>query len=286
MSSGYTPLFASLTTGTLCGKWPDIGLWPIVLSLADRNGVVDVTPAYIAQVTGLPLPDVVACMERFCAPDPYSRSTDGGGARLVLIDPAARPWGWRVVNHARYRERARKQSHDARRVEDGTNARRLAERRSDPTRPDATRADPLSNKTKTETRQEEEDARAGEFSEVPRETSDPNVERFRMLERIRAAFPPGAYRLSAWQLAEKHIARLLDDGAATADDLIAAAAAYRVQQDALQSTGGRWVLSPATFYAPDPGHWRGPFTLTPAAAAPRRAPLGDRLDRITTDASL
>ena len=41
--SGYTPLFASLTTGTLCGKWPDVGLWPIILSLADRHGEVDVT---------------------------------------------------------------------------------------------------------------------------------------------------------------------------------------------------------------------------------------------------
>ena len=32
MNTGYTPLFASLTTGTLCGRWPDSGLWPIVLS--------------------------------------------------------------------------------------------------------------------------------------------------------------------------------------------------------------------------------------------------------------
>ena len=42
--AGYTPLFSSLTTGTLCGRWQDIGLWPIVLSMADKDGVVDVTP--------------------------------------------------------------------------------------------------------------------------------------------------------------------------------------------------------------------------------------------------
>jgi hypothetical protein len=48
MSGGYIPLFASLTTGTLCGCWPDIGLWPVVLSMSDRWGIVDVTPAYIA----------------------------------------------------------------------------------------------------------------------------------------------------------------------------------------------------------------------------------------------
>ena len=65
MSGGYTPLFSSLSTGTLCGRWPDIGLWPIVLSLADRHGIVDVTPAYIARVTGLDLEEVTACMKRF-----------------------------------------------------------------------------------------------------------------------------------------------------------------------------------------------------------------------------
>jgi hypothetical protein len=103
---GYTPLFDSLTSGTLFGRWPDIGLWPILLSMADWRGHVDHTPEYIAGVTGLGLPDVLACIERFCAPDPRSRSQENSGARLELIDPA-RNWGWRVVNHAKYREKAR-----------------------------------------------------------------------------------------------------------------------------------------------------------------------------------
>ena len=65
MTGGYTPLFGSLTTGTLYGRWPDIGLWPIVLSLADRQGHVDVTPQYLAGITGLSVDDVLACMRRF-----------------------------------------------------------------------------------------------------------------------------------------------------------------------------------------------------------------------------
>jgi hypothetical protein len=121
--SGYTPLFSSLTTGTLCGKWPDIGLWPIVLSLCDKHGVVDVTPAYIAGVTGLPLADVVACMKRFCEPDPYSRSGAESGSRLVLVDEH-RDWGWRVVNHGSYREKARKQMQQIRATETGRDAER------------------------------------------------------------------------------------------------------------------------------------------------------------------
>jgi hypothetical protein len=162
--TGYVPLFASLTTGTLCGRWPDVGLWPIVLSLADRHGVVDVTLDYLARVTGLSIQDASACMRRFCEPDPNSRSTTEGGARLVLLDSPSRDWGWRVVNHAKYREKARKAAYDTVRTESGTDAarkrveRQLASetsptesekvRRDVPMCPDASRDLPLSNKTK------------------------------------------------------------------------------------------------------------------------------------------
>ena len=30
--SGYVPIFESITTGTLYGRWPDIGLWPLILA--------------------------------------------------------------------------------------------------------------------------------------------------------------------------------------------------------------------------------------------------------------
>jgi len=62
---------------------------------------------YLAQVTGLSQTEIVACMKRFCDPDPFSRTATEGGARLVLIDEH-RDWGWKIVNHAHYRERARK----------------------------------------------------------------------------------------------------------------------------------------------------------------------------------
>jgi hypothetical protein len=145
------PLFSSFRTGTLCGHWPDIGLWPIVLSLADRHGIVDVTPAYIASVTGLRLEDVIACMARFCGPDAYSRSTEENGARLVLLDPDNRDWGWRVVNHGKYRERARKAAYDADRTSSGQDAERKREARKasrDTTPcPDASRDLPLLDTT-------------------------------------------------------------------------------------------------------------------------------------------
>jgi len=174
--SGYTPLFSTLTAGTLCGKWPDIGLWPIVLSLSDRNGVVDVTPDYLSRVTGLPLEDVEACMGRFCEPDKYSRSQAEGGARLVLLDPH-RAWGWRVVNHSRYREKARKAAYGAARTESGLDAERKRASREVPRSPDASRAVPLSdsnsntdsNKKKNPDRRTACAVEPSEFVEIRRE---------------------------------------------------------------------------------------------------------------------
>src|SRR5216117_3091589 len=121
--AGYTPLFSALTTGTLGGRWPDIGLWPIILSLSDRNGIVDVTPAYLAGVTGLQLEAVIECMKRFCQPDPFSRSPKDQGARLVLLDDH-RDWGWKIVNHGLYREKARLMMREIDRVSSGENRSR------------------------------------------------------------------------------------------------------------------------------------------------------------------
>lgn len=137
--SGYTPLFNSLTRGTLCGRWPDIGLWPIVLSLSDRKGVVDVHPNAIAGLTGLQVEEVIACMSRFCEPDPMSRSQDCDGRRLVLLDEH-RDWGWQIVNHGKYREKARKAAYDAARTASGQDAERKRASRDVPRSPAKSRS--------------------------------------------------------------------------------------------------------------------------------------------------
>jgi hypothetical protein len=121
--SGYTPVYRSITTGTLAGRWPDIGLWAVCLSLCDKNGEIDCTHEYISMVTGLPLAEVRACMARFCLPDPGSRSQTFSGARLVLVADH-RDWGWRVVNHEKYREKARKAMHQSASTASGADAER------------------------------------------------------------------------------------------------------------------------------------------------------------------
>lgn len=109
------------------------------------------TPDYLARITGLPIEDVTACMARFCEADPYSRTPTDEGRRLTLIDPDSRAWGWKVVNHAQYRERARKQQWDNERTASERDAERKRQERAQakgksgtsreiPTRPDCPRS--------------------------------------------------------------------------------------------------------------------------------------------------
>jgi hypothetical protein len=156
--SGYTPVFDTVFQGTLCGKYPDLPVWLVLLALQQRGGIIDAHPSYIATISGLPQADIEAAIKRFCEPDPASRTADFDGRRLEPIEGAG--FGWRVLNHRKYQEKARKQAFDSQRVADGRNAERMTERRetrADPTRPAQTRADPPSysnsnsNKEKTRT---------------------------------------------------------------------------------------------------------------------------------------
>lgn len=161
--SGYTPLFRSLTTGSLYGCWPDIGVFPVLLALADKNGVVDIALPPLAGILGLPLEELAACMRRLCEPDPSSRSRAEDGRRLVLLDPEHRDWGWRIVNHSLYREKSRKSAYDAERTASGRDADRKRQERQQsrdvPTSPAKSRSQTHTH-TKTQTEEQEGEARA------------------------------------------------------------------------------------------------------------------------------
>lgn len=121
--SGYVPVFSSIFQGTLCGKWPDTGVWLCLLALADKNGHIDMTLPYISAVTGVPVDTLSDCIGRFTSPDPHSRTQDDDGRRLKLLDET-RPWGWLVINHGKYREKARKQMQQIQSTESGRDAER------------------------------------------------------------------------------------------------------------------------------------------------------------------
>lgn len=70
--------------------------------LASPDGVVDMTPQAIAARTSIPLDILIKGIKILSEPDPYTRTPGEEGRRIVLMDDH-RPWGWRLVNHGKYR---------------------------------------------------------------------------------------------------------------------------------------------------------------------------------------
>lgn len=135
--------------GSLCGQWPALPVFCTLLPLADKDGVLDCSYAFLSATTGWPedlLRQGVAQLEQ---PDPQSRTPDDDGRRLIRLRDNT-DWGWRLVNHAKYREKARLMAKNAREVAEGRNAERMADRgppvtAADRRRPPVTAGDPLSN---------------------------------------------------------------------------------------------------------------------------------------------
>jgi hypothetical protein len=148
---GYTPLFDTMLTGTLYGRWPHTGIWACLLSRATREGIIDETPQALAAAIGVPVDTLMTCIRDFMNPDPDSRSPEHDGRRLALIHEH-RSWGWKVVNHVKYRDKARKRSYDEDRTASGRDAERKRSERAQgdvPTSPDESRRVPPSE-AKTE----------------------------------------------------------------------------------------------------------------------------------------
>jgi hypothetical protein len=114
--------------GSLYGHWEAIVTFQQLIVLADREGYVDMTPQALAARTSIPLEIITAGIDHLLQADPFSRTPDCGGRRLEPIDPA-RPWGWRIVNYAKYREMvtaAEKRAADRERIAQRRRAEKLS----------------------------------------------------------------------------------------------------------------------------------------------------------------
>lgn len=101
----FTKVFRSMYDGTLAsrGPWQALVTFQQMLILADRRGVVDMTPEAIARISTIPIDIIRAGIEALEQPDPGSRTRDENGKRIIRLDPA-RDWGWRIVNYEKYRQ--------------------------------------------------------------------------------------------------------------------------------------------------------------------------------------
>jgi len=118
----YGKIFASMYDGTLASNWKALVTFQQMIVLADADGVVDITPDRLAARTGIPEAILKEGIEALEAPDEYSRTRSMDGRRIERLD-AHRPWGWRIVNYAKYRNLASKEEKRAR------DRQRIAEKR-------------------------------------------------------------------------------------------------------------------------------------------------------------
>lgn len=122
----YGKLFTSIYDGTLASNWKGLVTFQQFIALADEQGVVDMTPDAISRRTGIPLEIIQEGITFLEKPDPCSRTPTNEGRRIERLDQH-RPWGWVLVNHAKYRQlvsREEKKAADRERIA----AKRAAEK--------------------------------------------------------------------------------------------------------------------------------------------------------------
>jgi len=97
----YGKIYDTIYEGTLYGHWEAIVTMQQLIVLSSPDGVVDMTPQALSARTSIPLKIIEKGLKELLAPDPNSRTPGEDGRRIVLLEDH-RPWGWRLVNHAKY----------------------------------------------------------------------------------------------------------------------------------------------------------------------------------------
>lgn len=100
MGYRYTKLFESILESTIwCEPLAVRVVWITMLAMADRGGVVLASVPGLAKRAAVTIPDASEAIRRFLEPDPHSRTREHDGRRIEEIDG-----GWRLLNHAKYRD--------------------------------------------------------------------------------------------------------------------------------------------------------------------------------------
>jgi hypothetical protein len=100
----YGKIFQQMYDGTLGtnGPWEALVTFQQLIVLADQDGVVDLTIPAIVRRTTIPQHIIEKGIAVLLLPDPDSRTPDDEGRRIVRL-AEHRAWGWKIVNHAKYR---------------------------------------------------------------------------------------------------------------------------------------------------------------------------------------
>lgn len=98
--AGFTKLFNSIITSTVWQEDAETKVvWITLMALADANGETDTTIPGLARLSGVSIKKCEAALLKFQEPDPYSRSQEFEGRRIIKTTN-----GWRLLNYTKYRE--------------------------------------------------------------------------------------------------------------------------------------------------------------------------------------
>ena len=98
----YAKVFQQIFHSSISQDYVTRHVFMDLLVLADRDGIVDMTPESISAVTRVPLHVITQALHDLSQPDLNSRSQEEEGRRIVLLD-SHRNWGWQIVNHTKYK---------------------------------------------------------------------------------------------------------------------------------------------------------------------------------------
>lgn len=98
----FAKIFAQIFDSSIAGDYVVRHIFMDLLVLADRDGVVDMTPDAISRRTNVPEDMVLHALAELMKPDHKSRSPLESGSRIVPLD-SHRDWGWQIVNFDHYR---------------------------------------------------------------------------------------------------------------------------------------------------------------------------------------
>jgi hypothetical protein len=96
---GYAKLFSQIIHSTI---WREDKatkvLWVTMLAMADKDGVVEASLPGLADAARIELEECLTGLQVLMNPDPYSRTKDFDGRRIMEVDG-----GWALLNYPKYR---------------------------------------------------------------------------------------------------------------------------------------------------------------------------------------
>jgi hypothetical protein len=102
MAINYTILKSSFIHSSIWMEDSDTRIvWVAFLAMRNKDGEVFSSVIGMAHAARVDFEKTKAAIEKFCAPDSYSNTTEHEGRRLVAI-----PGGWRLLNHEKVKAEA------------------------------------------------------------------------------------------------------------------------------------------------------------------------------------